>query len=160
MSARTTRCRSAPYIADFPVQPLLGIDEFLAWDGEKHQLAGEVLACADRRQPHRDAEPAHRGGAQLRPQCPGCRQVSGPRLAFIGELDSLRTSDHPLADYSAIIVADLNGRIFQWLDRYGPLLTRSGGKPRRSTAAASSKAPVRSSSRSASPAPPPKSIAP
>src|SRR5580700_7812613 len=32
---------------------------------------------------------------------------------------------------SAIIVADLNGRIFQWLDRFGPLLTRSGGKPRR-----------------------------
>src|ERR1700726_4130006 len=31
----------------------------------------------------------------------------------------------------ALIVADLNGRIFQWLDRYGPLLTRSGGKPRR-----------------------------
>src|SRR5580704_4341399 len=28
-------------------------------------------------------------------------------------------------------VADLNGRIFQWLDRFGPLLTRSGGKPRR-----------------------------
>ena len=25
-------------------------------------------------------------------------KVSGPRLAFIGELDSLRTSDHPLAD--------------------------------------------------------------
>src|SRR5260221_5952394 len=33
--------------------------------------------------------------------------------------------------HSAIIVADLNGRIFQWLDRFGPLLTRSGGKPRR-----------------------------
>ena len=33
--------------------------------------------------------------------------------------------------HSAIIVADLNGRIFQWLDRSGPLLTRSGGKPRR-----------------------------
>src|SRR5882762_11945042 len=25
-------------------------------------------------------------------------KTSGPRLAFIGELDSLRTSDHPLAD--------------------------------------------------------------
>ena len=36
---------------------------------------------------------------------------------------------HPM--HSAIIVADLNGRIFQWLDRSGPLLTRSGGKPRR-----------------------------
>src|SRR5437868_13506212 len=34
--------------------------------------------------------------------------------------------------HSAIIVADLNGRIFQWLDRFGPLLTRSGDKPRRS----------------------------
>src|SRR5947209_20095399 len=33
--------------------------------------------------------------------------------------------------HSAIIVADLTGRIFQWLDRFGPLLTRSGGKPRR-----------------------------
>src|SRR5580704_12816489 len=33
--------------------------------------------------------------------------------------------------HSAIIVADFNGRIFQWLDRFGPLLTRSGGKPRR-----------------------------
>src|SRR5439155_18633258 len=33
--------------------------------------------------------------------------------------------------HSAIIVVDLNGRIFQWLDRFGPLLTRSGGKPRR-----------------------------
>ena len=30
--------------------------------------------------------------------------------------------------HSAIIVADLNGRIFQWLDRFGPVLTRSGGK--------------------------------
>src|SRR5882757_5202511 len=45
--------------------------------------------------------------------------------------------------HSAIIVADLNGRIFQWLDRSGPLLTRSGGKPRRWPPTASPKRTLR-----------------
>ena len=41
-----------------PPQPLLDIDEFLGRDREEHDLAGEVLGRARRRQPHRDAEHA------------------------------------------------------------------------------------------------------
>src|SRR6476659_7039808 len=52
--------------------------------------------------------------------------------------------------HSAIIVADLNGRIFQWLDRSGPLLTRSGGKPRRWPPTASPKRTLRACSASRS----------
>src|SRR5258708_6119188 len=48
--------------------------------------------------------------------------------------------------HRAIIVADLNGRIFQWLDRSGPLLTRSGGKPRRWPPTASPKRTLRACS--------------
>jgi hypothetical protein len=83
-----------------PVQPLLDIYEFLSGDGEKQQITGEVFACADRRQSHRDAEhPGDLGIMAAAVRRPGLRvgerMIGGAQAVELTDEGEARARHYP-----------------------------------------------------------------